>query len=539
MSTPHPGTGPAAAISDAFVAYPSPAGTVMALRGLDLTVQPGERVLVQGPNGSGKSTMLRLLTGEQAATAGSVKVGGTELDRLGARARRRWRVRGVGLVDQHARRALLPEWPVLDNVALQLRLGGMAPAAARARAGATLERLGLTELAGRSVGPLSGGEAQRVAICAALAHEPFLLLADEPTGELDDDSARDVCALLARAGGPGGTALLLVSHDDRAADLVDRAVRVRDGRLAEQWQPGRRSGRSVTGEEQVMDAHGWVRIPSQLLAGPARLRAETGGPVDTGIVRLTPTTPVLATPRPDDAAPVSVATLPPADTGRPELLTLSGVGVRFGSHTLFHNLDLTVRTGDWVVVRGPSGSGKSTLLGLAAGLTDPDAGSVALGGQPVRPLSRAARAELRGRLLAVALQGTFLADALTVLENLQFAQDLRPPELTANDDPSSNIEALIAALGLPRLIHQPVGLLSGGERQRVALARCLVSAAPLLILDEPTSQQDEASAVLVAGILTQAVRAGRGVVAASHDDTFTAAADQVLRLDARAAQPPR
>ena len=535
MSTPPPATGPAAAISDAFVAYPSPAGTVMALRGLDLTVHPGERVLVQGPNGSGKSTMLRLLTGEQAATAGSVKVGGTELDRLGARARRRWRVRGVGLVDQHARRALLPEWPVLDNVALQLRLGGMAPAAARARAGATLERLGLTELAGRDVGPLSGGEAQRVAICAALAHEPFLLLADEPTGELDDDSARDVCALLARAGGPGGTALLLVSHDDRAADLVDRAVRVRDGRLAEQWRPSERPVR----EEQVMDAHGWVRIPPQLLAGPGRLRAEPSGAVDPGAVRLTPTTAVLATPRPDDAAPVPVATLPPADTGRPELLALSGVGVRFGSHTLFQNLDLTVRTGDWVVVRGPSGSGKSTLLGLAAGLTDPDAGTVALGGQPVRPLSRTARAELRGRLLAMALQGTFLADALTVQENLQFARDLRPPELTARDDPSSNIDALVAALGLARLIHQPVGLLSGGERQRVALARCLVSAAPLLILDEPTSQQDEASAVLVAGILTQAVRAGRGVVAASHDDTFTAAADQVLRLDGRAAQPPR
>ncbi len=531
MSTPIPAAEPVAVVSDVFVAYPSPGGTVMALRGLDLTVHPGERVLVQGPNGSGKSTMLRLLTGEQAVTAGSVQVGGTELDRLGARARRRWRVRGVGLVDQHARRALLPEWPVLDNVALQLRLGGLAPAAARARAGQTLERLGLTSLAGRQVGPLSGGEAQRVAICAALAHEPFLLLADEPTGELDDDSAREVCALLARAGGPGGTALLLVSHDNRAADLVDRAVRIRDGRLAEQWQPSIRPVR----EEQVMDARGWVRVPPELLAGPGRLRAQPGAG-EPGAVRRTPTTPPIRTPR-AAAAPLPLATLPPADSGRPELLALSGVAVRFGSRTLFADLQLTVRTGDWVVVRGPSGSGKSTLLSLAAGLTDPTAGTVALGGAPLRPLSRTARAELRGRLLAMSLQGTFLADALTVLENLEFARDLRPAALLHRpDDPTAAADALIGALGLQRLVRQPVGLLSGGERQRVGLARCLVSGAPLVILDEPTSQQDESSAALVANILAQAVQAGRGVVAASHDDTFTAAADVVLRLSA---QPPR
>ena len=536
---------PVAAIGDAFVAFPAPAGTVMALRGLSLTIAPGERVLVQGPNGSGKSTMLRLLTGEQDTTAGTVVVGGTDLGRLSAAARRRWRGRGVGQIDQYARRALLPEWVVRDNVALQLRLVGVTTGAARRRTAAVLDRLGLTGLAHRRIASLSGGEAQRVAIAAALAHQPLLLLADEPTGELDDDAARDVCELLAAAGGPGGTALLLVSHDLRAADLVDRAIRIRDGRLAEQWHPG--AGR---GEDQVLDDRGWLRLPTAVLdtlpPGPTAVRAETSGDgtirlrprhpaqVDPGAdgcadsaagVPLTPAEPVAVLPRPTDRAASRAA----------PLLELAGVGVtvggRDGGHgggrTLFAGLDLEIRGGEWITVRGPSGSGKSTLLSLAAGLTDPSTGVVRVGGTVLGPLTRTARAGVRGRMLAVALQSSYLADALTVAENLAVTTAVRgSPARPGYPDPAG----LIDDLGLTRLLHQPVRTLSGGERQRVALARCLTAPAPLLILDEPTSQQDDASAARVLAVLTAAAAAGRAILAATHDPALTTAADDLLYL---------
>ena len=227
----------------------------MALRGADLTLAAGERLLVAGPNGSGKSTLLRVVTGDQPVLAGRVEVGGAAVHAMDDADRRRWRTRALGFVDQHARRNLLPELDVRDNVALQLRLTGTRPAVARARAEETLERLGLGALARADVRRLSGGEAQRVALCAAVAHGPALVLADEPTGELDEDAARQVYGLLESVAADG-TGVILVSHDPRSDAFVDRAVRLRDGRLAEEWVPGR------AGVAQVADSRGWVRVPS-------------------------------------------------------------------------------------------------------------------------------------------------------------------------------------------------------------------------------------------------------------------------------------
>ena len=243
-------------VRDVFVAYPGAAGSVMALRGSDLTLAVGERLLVQGPNGSGKSTLLRVITGEQPVVAGTVVVSGTALHELTAGQRREWRARSVGFVDQFAGRGLLPELSVVQNVALQLRLTGVPQAKAEQRARETCARLEVDRLLDRPVQQLSGGEAQRVAVCAAVAHEPQLLLADEPTGELDERSAGEVYDLLARIAADG-TGVILVSHDPRAVASTDRAVRIRDGRAAEQWRPGS----AVV--EQLPDSRGWIRVPRE------------------------------------------------------------------------------------------------------------------------------------------------------------------------------------------------------------------------------------------------------------------------------------
>src|SRR5215831_1107627 len=244
-------------IADAFCLYPIPGGTVAALRGLSLTVASGERLVVHGPNGSGKTTLLRVLSGEIAPSAGTVSVAGVDLAGADEASRSNLRLSRLGIVDQYTARSLRPELDVVDNVGLQLRLAGVRRAESRRRAVEALDRLDLGHLADRTPATLSGGEAQRVAVCAALAHEPTVVLADEPTGELDLASADAVYDLLADAVAAIGATLLLVTHDQRAARIADRVVRIRDGRLSEQWTPD-------GPEFLVVDDRGWVRLPEQL-----------------------------------------------------------------------------------------------------------------------------------------------------------------------------------------------------------------------------------------------------------------------------------
>ncbi len=265
------------AVADLFCLYPVPGGaTVAALRGLSLRVPAGERLVVHGPNGSGKTTLLRVLIGEVAPSSGSVWVAGVELAGAGPARVAALRRDVLGLVDQHSGRSLRAELSVLDNVALQLRLAGRSRAAARTTADETLGELGLSALAGRRPATLSAGEAQRVAVCAAIAHDPSVLLADEPTGELDIDSADAVYDLLAAAAERADATLLLVTHDARAARIANRVVRIRDGRLSEQWQPD-----TPQDEELVIDDRGWVRLPEALrrrvgLTERARVRERDG-----------------------------------------------------------------------------------------------------------------------------------------------------------------------------------------------------------------------------------------------------------------------
>src|SRR6266487_1332208 len=179
---------PAIDVRDAFRIYPSAGGAAVALQGLTLVVERGEIVVALGPSGSGKTTLLRAIGGFEQLSAGSVRVFGTELSRLGARAMAAFRAANLGFLDQHYARALSPDMSCRDTVSLQLDLLGKEPEESGRIADALLERVGLEDRGDERPQTLSGGEQQRVALCAAIAHKPQLLLADEPVGELDPES---------------------------------------------------------------------------------------------------------------------------------------------------------------------------------------------------------------------------------------------------------------------------------------------------------------------------------------------------------------
>jgi putative ABC transport system ATP-binding protein len=205
------------------------------LAGVEAQVGAGETVAIMGRSGSGKSTLLNLISGIDRPDGGSVHVDGLEVSALGEPARTLFRRAHVGFVYQFFN--LIPTLDAAENVRLVLELNGVRGAAARARSLAALAAVGLAARATSAVEDLSGGEQQRVAIARALVHEPRLLLADEPTGNLDEETAREVLPLLLSLARARAATLLIVTHDAALAQRADRVLELREGRLHERPAP--------------------------------------------------------------------------------------------------------------------------------------------------------------------------------------------------------------------------------------------------------------------------------------------------------------
>jgi putative ABC transport system ATP-binding protein len=206
-------------------------GLVRALDGVDLEVASGETLAVMGPSGCGKSTLLHLLGGLERPSAGEVWLDGRRIDQVSEKALARLRRHAIGFVFQAFH--LMDELNAAENVEVPALLAGRSPRAARRRAEELLERVGLTDRAKHLPSALSGGERQRVAIARALANEPHVVLADEPTGNLDSAATLDVLRLLDSLRSAGQT-LLIVTHDTRIAATADRLISMRDGAFVEE-----------------------------------------------------------------------------------------------------------------------------------------------------------------------------------------------------------------------------------------------------------------------------------------------------------------
>jgi len=247
---------------------------VVALRGVDLEVAQGESVALLGPSGSGKSTLLLLLAGLLQPSAGTVRVAGQDLGRLGERQLLRLRRSTVGILLQGPSRNLLPYATVTENLAFAQRGGRVPVGQRRRRRDEVLAAVGLEEMQHRRAVSLSGGEQQRLALAIAVASAPAVLLADEPTSQLDPASAGYVAQLLQSARDRFGSTLVVVTHDEDFASGFDRSVAMRDGRIGAEGRRGQTFA--------VVAGDGSVQLPAELLADfpPGTLveveRTETG-----------------------------------------------------------------------------------------------------------------------------------------------------------------------------------------------------------------------------------------------------------------------
>jgi len=241
---------------------------VQALQGLDLVVSAGELTALVGASGSGKSTLMNILAGLDTPTAGAVRVAGNDLATMSGRQRLGYRRSVVGFVWQQTARNLLPYLTAAQNVDLPLRLAGAGRGDRRRRTGQLLDVLSVAHCAGRRPDEMSGGEQQRVAIAVALANSPQVLLADEPTGELDSATAASVFGALQTANAELGVTVLVVTHDPAVSSMVRRVIAIRDGRTStETLRHDAADGSGELGhavEYAVLDRAGRLQLPRDM-----------------------------------------------------------------------------------------------------------------------------------------------------------------------------------------------------------------------------------------------------------------------------------
>jgi energy-coupling factor transporter ATP-binding protein EcfA2 len=451
-----------------------------ALGGVDLTIAAGEVVLVVGGSGSGKSTLLRCANGLVPHSSGG-RFSGSVL--VGSRSTREHKPREladlVGFVHQDPEAQFVVDH-VETDLAFVLENLGTDAHAMRRRVEEVLDALAIAHLRDRSPATLSGGERQRCAIAGALASAPAVLVADEPTSQLDPQGADDVLAALTRLNADLGTTIVLAEHRlERAAPLADRAVLVAGGTIAATGTPaavlaGYDGAPPVTHLGRLL---GWDPLPLTVRDARARAAGEPHHP---------------APPAP-----------PPQAPGR-SVLRARGLGVAVDGHRVLDRVDLEFAEGEVIALLGRNGSGKTTLLRTLAGLITPASGTV-----EHAPTTRVAY---------VPQDPNSLLFAPTVADEL--GATLR---LLGRRDPAA-VEAWLERLDLLATRDRHPRSLSGGERQRVAVAAVAVGGADVLLLDEPTRGMDAASRTALEGAIREHVARGGVVILATHDVELAARA---------------
>lgn len=452
--------------------------TKPAVNGLNLSIEPGERIAILGPSGAGKSTILQGLAGvlgggEDGTEAGSLTLDGRP---------RREAIGVVGLVLQD------PEAQVMlarmgDDIAFGAENLGVDRATIWHRVKAAIKAVGLPTDLHRSTEHLSGGQQQRMALAGVLAMKPAVLALDEPTANLDPHGATDLVRAVSERVHQDGTTLVLVDHNIGLwVDLLTRVAVIN------------RSG------EIVIDGS-----PTEVFANHRAELTEAGVWI------------------PGDPRPAKR----PIQPGVDQVLAVRDLAVGYGTEITRTGVNFTIESGQVTAITGPNGAGKTTVALTMAGLLPALNGTVEASPAVVSGLASPTpyhwkSADLAVRVAMVFQQPEYQFVARTVKEELRAG-----PHASGAPDPDEILEAL----GMTHLANAHPMSLSGGEKRRLSVATALVTGAPVVILDEPTFGQDARSWEALVGLIEDAARAGRAVVAITHDTNLVhALAAKEIRL---------
>lgn len=514
---------------------------ISALRGCDLSIRKRELVSVIGPSGAGKTTLLRVIAGIEPVSSGRVEVGGIAIQDWSEARRREFRRRFIGSFTQHSRENLDPRMKAVDAIIWETVNAGWNTVDARARASEILEELEITNLAEQRCGNLSAGEAMRISLAKAVAKKPYIILADEPTGQLDTENMNLLYDLMKRISATG-TAILVATHDVRLQSLSNRALLILDGRLATEEQGVELLARHklfselavkkdvIITTKALLDSSSSIRLPDSLIR---RLKINRQviltHDIDDEYARIerNPEEEIDSFDNEDtfEISPFSRKGITDKLVIKAEKLSKSYQSFS-GQNEVLKDLSFSIKQGEFVVILGPSGVGKTTLLNLFAGLEGISEGHLEIKSSRFSS-SNFVPSKVRLDHINYVSQHYMLHPFLSVEENAMLPKLLH--EGTISDQ--GVIVDMLKTLGLEDYAKVYPTELSGGQQQRVALSAALLKGADILLTDEPTANLDSRLASQVMNIMTNlAEQEKKTVIAATHDYMLVRPGYRVIRL---------
>ncbi len=491
--------------------YATGAVPFVALDHVTLNIQQGEFLGITGKSGAGKTTLINMISGVSELTSGQILfhwVGQASpspeipIHALSEDQLARWRGENLGIVYQSFE--LMPTLSLVENVMLPPDfLGTYQPRLSKQRALELLELVEIAEHAYKIPAHISGGQKQRVAIARALVNDPHLIIADEPTGNLDSVTAETIFSIFEKLVDQGKT-IVMVTHDESFVPRFSRRLHIADGVVSHPAKNGSR----LVGD----------------LATPRHLEQPPSPPAPNS-----------------ERAPVSLAPVesriessaaPTARSPETPAIVLHNVEKVYqsaaGKFVALKSINLQLNYGQFISIVGKSGCGKSTLLNMITGIDHPSAGEVLIGNEHIYKMSESKRALWRGRNMGVVFQFLQLLPTLTLLENTMLPMDYC--NLYRFYQRPERAMELLKLVGLEDQAHKLPTAVSSGQQQSAAIARALANDPSIILADEPTGNLDSRAADNILNLFANLAQSGKTILIVTHDPSITQRTDQTITL---------